>query len=49
MIPQVNIIRVKNATLLCFNESAGISNVLAQHGVWHELTIHFAKTLINKN
>jgi FkbM family methyltransferase len=49
MLPQVNIIRAKNADFLCFNESAGISNVLAQHGVWDELTIHFAKTLINKN
>lgn len=49
MLPQVNIIRAKNADFLCFNESAGISNVLEQHGVWDELTIHFAKTLINKN
>ena len=48
MLPQVNIIRAKNADFLCFNESAGISNVLAQHGVWDEPTIHLAKTLINR-
>lgn len=48
MLPQVNIIRAKNANFLCFNESAGISNVLAQHGVWDEPTIHLAKTLINR-
>ena len=47
MLPQVNIIRAKNADFLCFYESAGISGVLAAHGVWDELTIHFAKTLID--
>ena len=48
MLPQVNIIRVKNADFLCFYESAGISGVLAAHGVWDELTIHFEKTLVDR-
>jgi FkbM family methyltransferase len=48
MLPQVNIIRAKNADFLCFDESAEISNVLAQNGVWDEPTIHLAKTLIDR-
>jgi len=48
MLPQANIIRAKNADFLCFNEAAGISNLLTQHGVWYEPTIHLAKTLINR-
>jgi len=47
MLPQVNLIRAKNADFLCFWESAGISGVLTAHGVWDELTIHFAKVLID--
>ena len=48
MLPQVNLIRAKNADFLCFWESAGISGVLTAHGVWDELTIHLAKVLIDR-
>lgn len=57
MLPQVNIIRAKNTDFLSladsstnppFNESAGISNVLAQHGDGDKLTIFFAKALISR-
>jgi FkbM family methyltransferase len=47
MLPQVNIIRAKNADFLSFYERAGISGVLTAHGVWDELTINIAKNLIN--
>jgi len=48
MLPQVNIVRAKNADFLCFWERAGISGVLTAHGVWDEPTIHFAKILIDR-
>jgi FkbM family methyltransferase len=48
MLPQVNIIRAKNADFLCFWEQAGISGVLTAHGVWDEPTINLAKALIDQ-
>lgn len=47
MLPQVNLIRAKNGDFLSFFESAGISGVLTAHGVWDELSIIVAKTLID--
>jgi len=47
MLPQVNIIRAKNADFLSFYEAAGISGVLTAHGVWDELTIQLSKTIID--
>lgn len=49
MLPQVNIIRAKNGDFLSIFEREGISGVLTASGVWDELTIGIAKTLIDTN
>ena len=47
MLPQVNLIRAKNGDFLAFYEKHGISRVLTEHGVWDELTVAIARTLVD--